>query len=420
LRIAVVGSGISGLAAAWLLSRRHDVHVLEREARIGGHTDTRLVTTRDGRQVPVDAGFIVYNEATYPLFSRLLDELEVASQPSDMSWALRCERCRLEYAGNARGVLAQPARAADPRHVRMLTDIVRFHRIAGRIRGTSAADTTLGAFLADPAHRFGNGFARHYLVPMTSAIWSSSTDNVAGFPLASLLDFLHNHGLLGVRTHHPWRTIVGGSSSYLAPITAGLAGRIHTSTALAKITRETRGVHVALGDGSTEHFDAIVLATPADVALDLLTDPSDDEYDLLGAWRYSDNDRWLHTDPALLPRRAAARASWNYLLDDCTRPAPTASLSYHSNRLQALDVEEDVVVTLNPARPPAPGRAIARDRVRHPVYSAEAVASQARLGELNGRRATYFAGAYQRWGFHEDGLWSAVRVAEELGVTWPR
>jgi uncharacterized protein len=420
LRIAVVGSGISGLAAAWLLRTRHDVHVFEQAPRIGGHTDTRVIRARDGRSVPIDTGFIVYNEVTYPLFVRLLDELGVATQPSDMSWALRCARCRLEYAGNPRGVLAQPTRAADPRHVRMLADIVRFHRTAHRIRGTAAADTTLGAFLADPSHRFGHGFTHHYLLPMTSAIWSSSASDVSGFPLSALLDFLFNHGLLGVRTHHPWRTIVGGSSRYLGPLTAGLEGRIHTATTPVKVTREAHGVHVAFADGSTDRFDAIVLATPADAALEMLTDADDEEHDLLGAWRYSVNDRWLHTDPALLPRREAARASWNYLLDDCTRPAPAASLSYHSNRLQALDVEEDVVVTLNPPRAPAPGHVIARDTVRHPVYSAESVASQARLGELNGRRSTYFAGAYHRWGFHEDGLWSAVRVAGELGVTWPQ
>jgi uncharacterized protein len=418
LRIAVVGTGISGLAAAWLLSRHHEVHVFERDRRIGGHTHTVPVTGPDGDEVPVDTGFIVYNEVTYPLLVRLFDELGVATQPSDMSWSLRCERCDLEYAGDGRGVFAQPRRAADPAHLRMLADLARFNRLGRRLADDPRSDhLPLGRFLH--AAGFGHGFRQHYLLPMAGAIWSSGTGQMEDVPLGTLLRFFANHGLLGVSTHHPWRTVVGGSSAYLPALTAPFADRIHRGDEVVALRRDRDGVTLRRASGAADRFDVSVVATHADEALGLLEDPTRDEKELLGAWGYSVNDTWLHHDTSLLPRSRRAWASWNYLLDDCTRPTRQVSLSYHMNRLQSLSGPREHIVTLNPSRPPREGTRSRRMTYTHPTYTPEAVATHDRLDELNGRQRTYYAGAYQRHGFHEDGLWSAVRVAARLGVRWP-
>ncbi len=418
MRIVVIGSGVSGLTAAWLLARRHEVHVVEREPRTGGHTHTVDVPRPDGSTVGVDTGFITYNEATYPLFTRLLDELGVATSPSDMSWSLRCERCDLEYAGNAAGVFADPRRAVAPAHLRMLAEIPRFHRLARRLLADPpSGPVTLGGFLRE--HRFGHGFADHYLRPMAAAIWSSGTGAVDAFPMVTLLRFFANHGLLGVTTHHPWRAVRGGSSSYLAPLTAPYADRIHRGVGVVAVHRHPDAVEVRLTDGTTATFDAVVVATHADEALALLADPSPDEKELLGAWDYSTNEAVLHTDTTMLPRRGRAWASWNYHLDDCRRPTERAGLSYHMNRLQSLREEREYVVTLNPSRQPDQAKVLRRMTYTHPTYTPESVATHPGLGGLNGAR-TFFAGAYQRYGFHEDGVWSAVRAAADLGVRWPR
>ena len=419
MRIAVVGTGISGSATAWLLTRAgHEVHVFEREPRLGGHTNTVDTVKGDGGTLGIDTGFIVYNEATYPLLVRLFDELGVATQPSDMSWSLRCERCDLEYAGSARGIAAQPTRLATPAYLRMLADIARFNRLGSRLLDDPrAGNLTIGRFLEVAG--FGHGFRAHYLLPMAAAIWSSGTGAISGFPLGTLLRFFANHGLLGVTTHHQWRTVVGGSSSYLAPLTAPFRDRIHTGAPVVALTRDSGAARLQLADGSAHTFDAVVVATHADEALALLTDPTPREQELLGAWAYSDNDTYLHTDTALLPRRRQAWASWNYLLEDCRTPTDRVSLSYHMNRLQSLDEPSEYVVTLNPATPPAPDRTVARMTYTHPGYTRESVATHDRLDTLNGQRRTFYAGAYQRYGFHEDGLWSAVRAVSHLGVRWP-
>ncbi len=418
MRIAVVGTGISGAAAAWLLSRRHEVHVFEREGRPGGHTHTVAVPRGDGSSLGVDTGFIVYNEATYPLLVRLFDELGVATQASDMSWSLRCERCDLEYAGSARGIVAQPTNLASPGYLRMLADIARFNRLGARLTDDPRTTSlTIGRFLEVAG--FGHGFRAHSLLPMAAAIWSSGTGTIEAFPLATLLRFFANHGLLGVTTHHAWRTVVGGTSAYLAPLTAPFRDRLHLTSPVSEVRRDRDGVDLAFGDGATHRFDAVVLAAHADESLAMLADPSERERTLLSAWEYSVNDTVLHTDTELLPRRRSAWASWNYLLDDCTRPSEQVSLSYHMNRLQSLEEPREYVVTLNPATPPAPASVLRHLTYTHPRYTRASVVAQAELDELNGRRRTFYVGAYQRYGFHEDGLWSAVRAAQHLGVRWP-
>ena len=441
MRIAVVGSGISGAACAWLLARRHDVTVFEADARAGGHTDTYDVTTSEGRTVAVDTGFIVYNETTYPLFVQLLTELEVASEASDMSWGLRCECCDLEYAGDLRGAFAQPRRALDVRHLGMLRDIGRFNRVGRRAIGAlggsgihgapdarthgaaslddgSSGDLSISAFL--DRHGLGASFRRHYLLPMAAAIWSSGTGTVEHFPTRSLLAFFANHGLLGVRSHLQWRTVTGGAARYHDRLLEPLAGRVRVAHPIVAVQRAADRVTLTTAQGMTEAFDAVVIATHAEDALRMLADPTEDERELLGAWRGSHNERVVHTDASILPQRRAAWASWNYHVQDCAAPSGSASLSYSMNRLQSLDTDDEVIVSINPPREPDPARVLRRDRVTHATFSPEALATQPHLDGLNGVRRTYFAGAWQRWGFHEDGLWSAVRVAEHLGVSWPR
>ena len=440
MRIAVIGSGIAGAATAWLLSRQHSVTLIDGAARPGGHTDTLRLPDGPGGPQAVDTGFIVYNETTYPLLVRLFDELGVATDPSDMSWGLRCERCDLEYAGDLAGVLAQPARLLDPSYLGMLRDIGRFNRIGTRAIGapqdrsvarapdrrTHGPDVLLDGTRGDASigefarrHRLGDAFRRHYLLPMVAAIWSSGTATVERFPTRSLLAFFANHGLLGVRSHLAWRTVRGGAVHYLEHLLAPVRERMRLGSPVVRVERGPGRATVRTADGWSEDFDVAVIATHADDALRLLAEPTDDERELLGAWASSDNERIVHTDASLLPARQAARASWNYHVTDCTSPTGAASLSYSMNRLQSLPGPEEVLVSINPVRRPREGTVIRQDRVSHPTFSAEALATQPELDRLNGPARTFFAGAWQRWGFHEDGLWSAVRVAAHLGVEWP-
>lgn len=434
MRIAIVGTGISGLAAAWLLDRHHDVHVFEREPRLGGHTHTveigedgrgrsssdnapRPDHDRDDGGLAVDTGFIVYNAPTYPNLTRLFDELGVATEPSDMSWSLRCDRCDLEYAGNPRGLLAQPRNLADPAYLRFLWEIARFNRLGRRlVDDPRTCAVPLQRFLR--AAGFGHDLAAHYLIPMAAAIWSSGTATIERFPLQTLLRFFDNHGLLGVTSHHPWRTVTGGAASYIPKLTAGFRDRIHAGAGVAAVLRDRDGVTVTTMAGARDRFDKVVIAAHADEALDMLADPSPAEKELLGEWRYAPNHAWLHTDTALMPRSRAAWSSWNYLLADCRRPAEQVSLSYHMNRLQNLPRDTDYVVTLNPSSPPRATHRLMDAVYTHPAYTPESVATQTRLDELNGRDHTFYVGAYQRYGFHEDGLWSAIRAVSHLGVRW--
>lgn len=414
MRVAIVGSGISGLAAAWLLARRHEVHLFEKRDRLGGHTHT-VVCDIAGNALSLDTGFIVYNEKTYPNLTRLFAELEVATQPSDMSFAVSCAEPDFEYAVHSvGGLFAQPSHVVSPAFLRMLLDIVRFGRRGRKLlAGPGDPSQTIGDFLADGS--FSDAFARFYLLPMTAAIWSSGTRRVAEFPRDTLLRFLDNHGLLQIVGQPEWRTVVGGSHSYIRALVRGFEDRIHVGDGVRTIVR---GDDVVLhtNGGARERFDHVVIAAHADQALAMLHDPSSLERELLGQWRYSCNDTWLHTDTSLLPRRRAAWASWNYLLPEGQRPQERVSVTYHLNRLQRLADDRQYLVTLNPPREPAPGSVIRRMSYSHPTYTREAVATQADLPRLNGSNRTHFCGAYFRNGFHEDGLVSAVAVADDLGV----
>ncbi len=418
MRIAVIGTGISGLAAAWLLNRRHEVHVFEKQARVGGHSNTVSVR-KEGRQLRLDTGFIVFNRFNYPYLTRLFDLLSVESQETDMSFAVRCDRCDLEYNGRSLSSLfAQKRNLVRPAFHRMLVDIARFGSLgrrqlaSGRLTGLS-----LGQYLSRMS--FGHDFSRHYLVPMAAALWSSGTGVIDEFPAESLLRFFDNHGLLRLRDRFPWQTVVGGSRTYVETIQRDFADRLHAGQPVTGVSRSSAGVRLAFDDGGADTFDRVVIATHADEALKLLRDPSQDEIELLSPWRYSDNDTWLHTDVSHLPRRRSAWASWNYTLPDCRAPGQAVSVSYYLNSLQRLDVESDYVVTLNPRRPPAAERVIERIRYTHPIFASESVATQPELPRLNGQRNTFYAGAYFGYGFHEDGMRSAVQVADAFGIGMP-
>ncbi len=418
MRIAVVGSGIAGLSAAWLLARpesggaQREVHLFEAADRLGGHTHTHDV---DGLRI--DSGFIVYNEPTYPNLTRLFAELGVATQSSDMSFGLADRASGFEYAGSREGLFPDAAAARDARRWRLAAGILRFNRLGRRLVGDPRTRMlTLGRFLE--AARLTGPVADLYVLPMAAAIWSTGTGDVRDFPLGTFLEFFDNHGLLGVASHHPWRTVTGGSSSYIAPLSAPYADRVHLSSGVRAITRHADGVELRTVDDRVHAFDAVVVAAHADDALGMLADPSEQEKELLGAWQYSTNVAWLHTDLALMPRARSAWASWNVLTDDAGRSGDRVSLTYWMNRLQSLDTDTQYLVTLNPSREPAPEHVVRRMTYRHPLFTPASVATQPHLDGLNGRRRTFFTGAWQRYGFHEDGLWASVRVARHFGVRW--
>jgi predicted NAD/FAD-binding protein len=415
MRVAVVGSGISGLGTAWLLSRRHEVHLFERRARLGGHTHT-VVHDVEGRSLPLDTGFIVYNEKTYLLLTRLFAELAVETQASEMSFSVSCADPDIEYASRGlRGLFADPSLILSAAYLKMLVDIVRFGRRGRKIlAGPGDPQVTIGQFLADG--RFSAEFARYYLMPMVSAIWSSGTGLAADYPRDPLLRFLDNHGLLQVTGQPEWRTVVGGSHSYIAGLTRPLDDRIHLGSGVQQVHRSEADVELVLDDGSSHRFDHVVIAAHAEQALRMLAQPSTEEAELLGQWSYSVNDTWLHTDRTLMPRRRAAWASWNYLMADASRES--ASLTYHLNRLQRLDEDREYLVSLNPASEPDPDTVIRRMSYTHPIFTADSVATQSELGRINGRNRTHFCGAYFGNGFHEDGFASAVTVADDLGVAF--
>jgi predicted NAD/FAD-binding protein len=415
VKIAVVGSGISGLGSAWLLSRSHEVYLFETRKRLGGHTHT-VVHDLDGRPLPLDTGFIVYNETTYPLLTRLFDEISLETQASDMSFSVSCADPDLEYASHGLGGLfAQRSLVFSAAYLKMLVDVVRFGRRGRRVlAGAADPKATIREFLREG--RFGDDFARFYLMPMVSAIWSSGTEIAAEYPRDPLLRFLDNHGLLQVTGQPDWRTVVGGSHTYIAELTRPLGDRVHLGCGVETIHRHPDRVELVLQNGSIHDFDEVVIAAHADQALSMLARPTELEAELLGRWKYSVNDTWLHTDTGLMPRRRAAWASWNYLMDDASRQE--ASLTYYLNRLQRLDEDRDFMVSLNPVREPAPETMIRRMSYTHPIYTRESVATQDDLPRLNGRNRTHFCGAYFGNGFHEDGFASAVAVADGLGVSF--
>ncbi|GGZ90344.1 amine oxidase [Streptomyces subrutilus] len=418
-RTAVIGGGVSGLTAAYVLSGSHEVTLYEAEDRLGGHAHTHDVKGPDGRIRAVDSGFIVHNDRTYPRLLRLFGELGVATRPTTMSLSVRCEGCGLEYAGarGPRGLFASPRCALRPAYLRMLGQIPVFHRQARRLLAAPATlrEITLGEFLDRCG--FGPYFTAHFAVPLVASVWSCPADTALRYPARYLFRFLDHHGMLTVGGSPSWRTVTGGSRRYVELLRERL-DTVYAATPVRAVARTPDGVRVTTAGGAEASYDSVVVAVHADQALRLLADPTEAERTALGAFRYSRNRTLLHTDDSVLPRASGARACWNYRLSDCRPDGARVRVSYDMNRLQGLDSPEPYVVTLNAGDAGVrPDRVVAEMDYEHPVYTPESVAAQRLLPALSGP-VTAFAGAYHGWGFHEDGCRSGVEAAAALGVVW--
>jgi uncharacterized protein len=414
-RFAVVGAGVSGLTAAYLLSQAGEVTLFEAEPRLGGHANTRVIPAVPDGAVALDTGFIVYNERTYPLLTRLFAELGVTGQDSEMSMSVRCLQCGLQYAGQ-RGIGGlRTGLAAGSRYLRLLAEIVRFRRTARALLSQpDEPEPTLGSFLH--ASGFSDYFISHFALPFVAAVWSCAPGQALDYPARYLFAFLANHGLLSAGDKPRWRTVRGGSATYVSKV-AQRIGCVRVRTPVTAVRRFPGGAEIRDAGGMAAAFDAVVIATHADQALALLADPTRAERAVLGTFRYSSSSVLLHTDARPLPGNTSVRASWNYLLRTCQAAEDGVQVSYSLNRLQRLGADTQYVVTLNGADLVSPDRVLATLTYRHPAYDRACVAAQRRLAELDDG-VTAFAGAYHGWGFHEDGCRSGVAAAQALGVRW--
>ncbi|RCS30460.1 FAD-dependent oxidoreductase [Rhodanobacter denitrificans] len=413
MRIAVVGSGIAGLASAWLLSRQHEVTLFEAAGYFGGHTHTHEVE-QQGRRYRIDSGFIVHNPSHYPLLTQMFEQLGVDSQPTTMSFSLHNEASGLEYNATTLDTLfCQRRNLLSPRFIGMVRDLARFYREAPALLHATGPGPTLGDYLA--AHGYGAAFRDEHLVPMASALWSSPASRILGFPARYLVQFMANHQMLQVSGRPQWRVVKGGSSTYVHALRARWPVRERLACPVRSVHRHAAGVEVRSAAGA-EHFDHLVLACHSDQALALLADADEREHAILGAMPYQTNDTVLHTDARVLPVRRRAWAAWNAWLP--RDPDAACTVSYCMNLLQGIESPEPFVVTLNRSDAIDPEKVLARMQYHHPVYSHASVAAQSRKAEIQGRRHTWFAGAYWGWGFHEDGMRSAAEIAAAFGVRW--
>ena len=414
MRIAVVGSGISGLAAGWYLSRKHEVYLFENEPRLGGHTNTVTVHTGGGHSIPVDTGFIVHNDRTYPNLVKLLAELGVETQPSDMSFSVTNRQTGFEYSSHGiNGFFAQRSNLFRSQHYLLLAEVLRFYRTAPKLLDKpEAAAATIGNLIDEG--RYHPVFTERFLYPMASAVWSMSLDAIRSFPALTLLRFFENHGLLGINKHFMWKVIRGGSNTYIPLLAEPYKDRIHKGVRIVSVSRQETSVTLNFADRPAMAFDQVVFACHGDQVLPLLEKATDAERDVMGNFRTSRNVSTLHTDTSLLPRRATARASWNYNLSKDASNA--ATVTYHMNRLQSLHASEEYCVTLNGEDVIDSSRVLRKIVYHHALYTPDAVRAQARWNEISGRNRTHFCGAYWFYGFHEDGLNSALRVARALSV----
>jgi len=411
MRIAIVGSGISGLVAAHRLHREHEIAVYEAAPRLGGHTNTVRVDTPDGPHW-VDTGFIVFNDRNYPSFERLLAELGVATQASRMSFSVSDGRGEFEYAGTPRGLFARPSHLVSPTFLGMLRDWRRFNREARMLIGTNGSSPSLGQWLEQ------RGFSRHFVerlvVPQVSAVWSADPEQMWSFPAGFMAEFFDNHGMYSLRNRPRWRSVRGGSSCYVEAISAPWRERVRLNAPVRRIERLADRVRIEADGCESEDFDQVVIATHSDQALAMLADPSEAEREVLAAIPYQRNEAVLHTDTSLLPRRRAAWSSWNFHLPE--RPVGRTTVTYWMNNLQRLRADREFLVTLNRDEAIDPAKVIRRISYEHPVYTPEGLRAQARHGQISGVQRTHYCGAYWGWGFHEDGVRSAQRVCEGIAT----
>jgi predicted NAD/FAD-binding protein len=414
LKVAVIGAGISGLSAAWLLRETFDVTLYESEPRAGGHADTQVVTL-DGETVPVDTGFIVFNNRNYPNLVGFFKELGVAAHDSNMSFGVSKNNAAFEYAGGElKQLFAQPSNVFSLRFLRMVRDILRFNKTAPALLQTPS-HISLGDYLAE--QKYSIGFIEDYILPMGAAIWSASVEGMKAFQAQSFVRFFENHGLLKVNDRPQWRTVTGGSRAYVARVLRDLAA-VRLDEPVRAVRRDAEGAAVETAQGSTR-FDAVVFACHADQALSLIVSPAAREAEILGAIKFQDNEAVLHQDANLMPRRKLAWSSWNYLSRGTVDHTQAVCLTYWMNLLQGMKTKLPLLVSLNPNIAINPKLILLRKTYRHPQFNAAAMRAQAALPEIQGKNRFFYAGAWTRWGFHEDGILSAVAVANAMGVRAP-
>jgi predicted NAD/FAD-binding protein len=418
MKIAVVGGGISGLGAAWLLAKRHEVSLFEAADDLGGHANTVEISL-DGRRIPVDTGFIVYNEHNYPNLTRLFETLGVETVASDMSFSFSLGPGEFEYFGSPLGLFAQPTNIVRPAFWRLMSDLLRFYRAAPDLVARSDLDRlTLGQLLAEGG--YSQEFATRHILPMAAAIWSSTVEDILAYPALVFVQFFENHGLLGLSGRPQWRSVRGGSRRYVAALSDFFRTRTHLATPIVAVQRTASGVLLRDAQGRIRRFDLLVLATHADQAVKILGDAATDaERRVLGAFRYQENRAVLHCDPSLMPRRRRAWASWNYLAQREADERRQIAVSYWMNRLQQLETKRNVFVTLNPLHDPAPGSSFGEFVYHHPQFDRAALTAQQQLSSIQGRDRVWFCGSYCGYGFHEDGLQAGLSVAGALGAPAP-
>lgn len=409
MKIAVIGGGVSGLSSAYYLAKKHDVTVFEANNYMGGHTDTHRIRVA-GLDYNVDSGFIVFNEHNYPNFTALLTELEVASQPTEMSFSVSNSRSSLEYnATNLNRLFCQRRNLLSPRFYRMLLDISRFYREAPQVLSVADDGQTLGDYLAQ--HRYSQIFIEDHLLPMACALWSGPRDTIAAFPVRYFVSFMRNHNMLNVADRPQWRTVKNGSKSYVDKLIANTDANMQAGAKVQRVSRDASGVTVRV-NGESHRFDKVVFATHSDQALRILEKPSAIEIEILGQISYQTNDIVLHSDTSILPKKRAAWASWNARV--CPELATQCTVSYHMNTLQNLSAPLEFIVSLNSGQQIDPAKVFLSRRYEHPVYTQQTLVAQQRWSEIAGEQHSYFCGAYWGWGFHEDGVNSALRVLDAL------
>ncbi len=413
MRIAIVGAGVSGLVAAHLLHREHELVVYEAASYAGGHTNTIRVDTAYETH-HIDTGFIVMNDRNYPTFTRLLDRLGVARQPTHMSFSVKSEEHDFEYSGTPRGLFCQPRNVASPRFQRMIVDLLRFNRALRLLLEGEESGESMHDFLS--RHRFSRAFVERLIIPQLSAVWSADPRQAGSFPARFIAEFFANHGMLGFRNRPRWSTVAGGSARYVEALTEPFRDRIRLGAPVSSITRTADAVEIVAAGAGPERYDHVIVATHSDQALRMLGDASPRERELLAAIRYQPNEAVLHTDSSLLPRRRWARSAWNFHL--LREPKPLSTVTYYMNHLQRLRAAEEFCVTLNRSEAIDPARVIRTIAYEHPIYTPRGVAAQAEHASISALQTrTHYCGAYWGWGFHEDGVQSAVRACRPFGVS---